>query len=255
MPLLYEKKGKIAYFTLNRPADLNALDFETFSQLSDALIDFRDDENSLVGIVTGAGNKAFGAGADIKTIIPLLAKKELHWQQTPTVQRGLELYKPLVAAVNGLALGGGLELALACDIRVASENAMFGVPEVKLGLIPGWGGTQRLTRFIPSTIAAEMMFTGDPIDAQEAYRIGLVSKVVPQAELMTTAEGIANRILQVGPLAVRSAKQAMLRGAGVHLEEALKLEWDLITLLFASEDHAEGRQAFIEKRKPQFKGR
>jgi len=255
MALLYEKKGKIAYITINRPQAMNAFDPETFQELSNALINFRDDDNLGAGIVTGAGEKAFCAGADIKTIIPYMAEHALYWQKVPTIMRGLELYKPLIAAVNGLALGGGLELALACDIRVASENARFGVPEVTLGLIPGWGGTQRLPRCVPWATAAEMLFTGKPISAQDAYRIGLVNRVVPPAELMPTAEAIARDILKVAPLAVKAAKQAMLRGTSVSLEEGLKIEADLEAPLFASEDLAEGRKAFTEKRKPEFKGR
>ena len=255
MALIYEKKGKIAYITLNRPQAMNAFDPETFKELSDALIDFRDDDNLGVAIITGAGEKAFAAGADIKTIIPWLAEHPLYWEKVPSIMRGLELYKPVIAAVNGLALGGGLELVLACDIRIAAENAIFGVPEVTLGLIPGWGGTQRLPRCVPRAIAAEMLFTGKSISAQEAYRVGLVNKVVPLTELMPTAEAVANDILKVGPLAVRAAKQAMLRGTNMSLEEGLKVEADLTVPLFASEDMAEGRKAFIEKRKPEFKGR
>jgi len=255
LALIYEKKGKIAYITLNRPQAMNAFDPETFKELSDALIDFRDDDNLGVAIITGAGEKAFAAGADIKTIIPWLAEHPLYWEKVPSIMRGLELYKPVIVAVNGLALGGGLELVLACDIRIAAENAIFGVPEVTLGLIPGWGGTQRLPRCVPRAIAAEMLFTGKSISAQEAYRVGLVNKVVPLTELMPTAEAVANDILKVGPLAVRAAKQAMLRGTNMSLEEGLKVEADLTVPLFASEDMAEGRKAFIEKRKPEFKGR
>ena len=255
MALLYEKKEKIAYITLNRPEAMNAFDPDTFKELSTALIDFRDDDNLGVVIIRGAGDKAFAAGADIKTIIPWLAEHPLYWQKIPSIMRGLELYKPTIAAVNGLALGGGLELVLACDIRVASENAKFGVPEVTLGLIPGWGGTQRLPRCIPWAIAAEMLFTGKPISAQDAYRLGLVNRVVPLAELMPTAEAIARDILNAGPLAVRAAKQAMVRGTGVSLDEGLNIEADLEVPLFASEDLAEGRQAFMEKRKPVFKGK
>ncbi len=255
MALIYEKKGKIAYITLNRPQAMNAFDPESFKELSDALIDFRDDDNLGVAIITGTGEKAFAAGADIKTIIPWFAGHPLYWEKVPSIMRGLELYKPVIAAVNGLALGGGLELVLACDIRIAAENAIFGVPEVTLGLIPGWGGTQRLPRCVPRAIAAEMLFTGKPISAQEAYRVGLVNKVVPLTELMPAAEAVANDILKVGPLAVRAAKQAMLRGTNMSLEEGLKVEADLTVPLFASEDMAEGRKAFIEKRKPEFKGR
>lgn len=255
MALIYEKKGKIAYITINRPEAMNAFDPETYQEFSNALVDFRDDDNLGVAIVTGAGDKAFAAGADIKTIIPYLAERPRYWEKVPTIMRGLELCKPLIAAVNGLALGGGLEAVLACDIRIASENARFGVPEVTLGLIPGWGGTQRLPRCIPWAIAAEMLFTGKPISAQEAYRLGLVNRVVPPSELMSAAEAVANDILKVGPLAVKAAKLAMLRGTGVTLEEGLKIEADLTLPLFASEDLGEGRKAFIEKRKPEFKGK
>jgi len=255
MALIYEKKGKIAYFTMNRPEARNAFDPETFQELSQALLDFRDDDDLGVGIITGAGDKAFVAGADIKTIIPWLAEHPLYWEKYPTVMRGLDLCKPLIAAVNGFALGGGLELALACDIRVASENAIFGIPEVGLGLIPGWGGTQRLPRCVPWTIAAQMLLTGKPINAQEAYRVGLVSKVVPLPELMPAVEEIANDILTVAPLAAKAAKQAMYRGINMSLEEGLKVEADLEMPLFASEDLAEGRKAFMEKRRPEFKGR
>jgi Enoyl-CoA hydratase/carnithine racemase len=234
---------------------MNAYDPETFEELSDALVDFRDDDNLGVAIITGAGEKAFIAGADIKTILPYLAERPLYWEKVPTIMRGLELYKPLIAAINGFALGGGLETALACDIRIASENAMFGVPEVTLGIIPGWGGTQRLPRCVPWAMAAQMLFTGKPISAQEAYRIGLVNRVVPITELMPAAEAMAKDILRVAPLAVKAAKQAMFRGMNMSLEEGLKVEADLMAPLFASEDHVEGRNAFLEKRKPEFKGK
>ena len=255
MALIYEKKGKVTYITLNRPQARNAFDPETVKEMSDALVDFRDDDDLWVGIITGIGDKAFAAGADIDKLLPWISTHPLYWGKVPSITRGLELYKPIIAAVNGLALGGGLELVLACDIRIAAENAIFGVPEVTLGLIPGWGGTQRLPRCVPRAIAAEMLFTGKPISAQEAYRVGLVNKVVPLTELMPAAEAVANDILKVGPLAVRAAKQAMLRGTNMSLEEGLKVEADLTVPLFASEDMAEGRKAFIEKRKPEFKGR
>jgi len=255
MALIYEKKGKIAYITLNRPEARNAFDPETVQEMSDALVDFRDDDDLWVGIITGTGDKAFAAGADIDKLLPWIAAHPLYWGKVPSITRGLELYKPIIAAVNGLALGGGLEVVLACDIRIASENATFGVPEVALGVIPGWGGTQRLPRNIPWAIAAELLMTGKPISAQEAYRVGLVNKVVPPAELMPAAEAVANNILKLGPLAVRAAKQAMLRGTSMSLEEGLRVEADLETQLFASDDMAEGRKAFLAKRKPEFKGR
>ena len=169
--------------------------------------------------------------------------------------RGLELWKPLIAAVNGLALGGGLEIALACDLRIASEGARFGLPEVTLGLIPGWGGTQRLPRVVPWCKAAEILLMGRPIDAQEAYRIGLVNKVVPPEAVMPTAKEWANTICQAGPLAVRAAKEAMVRGSSMSLEEGLRLESSLVAYLFSTEDFTEGTTAFAEKRKPAYKAK
>jgi E-phenylitaconyl-CoA hydratase len=174
------KEGKIAVFTINRPEAMNAMNPEVFKELSDALIKFKDDDDLWVGIITGAGDRAFCAGADIKLMLPVIGElKDRPWAEPPIIMRGLNLWKPLIAAVNGTALGGGLEIALACDMRIASENATFAVPEVTLGLIPAWGGTQRLPRAIPMAKAAEMLLTGRPIDAQEAYRVGLVSRVVP----------------------------------------------------------------------------
>lgn len=169
--------------------------------------------------------------------------------------RGLDLWKPLIAAINGLALGGGLELALACDIRVASEKARLGVPEATLGLIPGWGGTQRLPRMIPWCKAAELLLTGKIIDAQEAYRTGLVNEVVPPTELMPAAKKWADAICQVGPLAVRAAKQAMIRGTSVSLDEGLQIETELIKHLSTTEDYKEGIRAYREKRRPKFEAK
>jgi enoyl-CoA hydratase/carnithine racemase len=169
--------------------------------------------------------------------------------------RGLEMWKPLVAAINGMALGGGLELALACDIRIAAESARLGTPEVTLGLIPGWGGTQRLPRAIPWCKAAELLLMGKLIDAQEAYRIGLVNAVVPQTEVMTTAKEWAKAICQAAPLAVRAAKEAMLRGSAMTIEEGLRLENSLVASVMATEDFIEGTTAFVEKRKPNYKAK
>jgi len=256
MVLKYEKRDRIAYITLNRPEALNAFNPELVQAFSEALIDFRDDDNLWVAIVTGAGERAFCAGADIKTLLPRM-KEQLSkpWLQPVTIMRGLEVWKPMIAAINGHALGGGLEVALACDIRIAAENATFGLPEVRLGLIAGWGGCARLPRVIPLAKAAEILLTGQPMSAQEAYRIGLVNEVVPLDQLMPTAERWAERIMEPGPLAVRAAKEIMVRSMNMTLEESLKLEWQKIGELFYTQDAEEGRQAFIEKRKPRFQAK
>ncbi len=255
MALIYEKKGRIATITINRPDALNAMDPPTLQELSASLIDFRDDSETWVVILTASGDRAFCAGADIKTMIPAMNEwRDKPWMMPPTIMRGLELWKPVIGAINGIALGGGCELALACDIRIASEKAVFGTPEVKLGLIPGWGGTQRLSRMIPQARAAEVILTGQPIDASEAYRLGLVNKVVPPAELMSTAQQWAKTICNNGPIAVRAAKEAIIKSRSLTLEEGLRLEWKLFSSLFNTEDFKEGTGAFIEKRKPDFKG-
>ena len=257
MAIDYEKEGRIAVFTINRPEARNAMNMEAKRELYELMVDFRADPDLWVGIITGSGEKAFCAGADIKDTLPFMKKhlRDSPWEIPPAPARGLEIWKPLIAAINGLALGGGLEIALSCDIRIASENARLGAPEVTLGILPGWGGTQRLPRFIPWCKAAEMIFTGKPIDAQEAYRIGLVNKVVPQAELMSTAREWAETICQAGPLAVRAAKEAMVRGYSMSLEEGLRLESSLFAYLLETEDFAEGARAFIEKRKPDYKAK
>jgi enoyl-CoA hydratase/carnithine racemase len=256
MALLYEKRGEIAYITIDRPRALNALDPETFQQLSEALLDFRDDAGSLVAIITGSGGRAFCIGADIREMLPALRDAgSQEWSQPATIMRGIELWKPIIAAINGRALGGGLELALACDLRIASDNAIFGMPEVNLGIIPGWGGTQRLPRAIPSAKAAELLLMGQSIDAQEAYRIGLVNKVVALSALLPTAEEWAQRLCQLPPLAVRAAKEAMLKGIDLSLEDGLQLEAGLEAFLFTTEDAEEAQKAFLEKRKPVFKGK
>jgi len=256
MSIDYKKEGKIALFTLNRPEAFNSIDPESLNEVSRALTDFKDDDELMVGIITGAGDRAFSVGADIKTMLPEI--KKTRGQPSagpPTIMRGLELWKPIIAAINGACLGGGLEIALACDLRIASENATFGLPEVTLGLIPGWGGTQRLPRVIPSARAAELLLTGRPINAQEAYRIGLVNKVVPLPELMLTAMQMAEMLCHPAPLAVRAAKQAMIQGTSLSLEGGLELEKTLNDFLVITEDFDEGCRAFAEKRKPVFKAR
>jgi len=256
MKIGYEKEGKIAIFTLNRPEALNAVDPELAEELSTALIDFKDDDQLWVGIITGAGDRAFSAGADIKKLLPGLRKtRGQPWAGPITIMRGLNLWKPLIAAVNGAALGGGLELALACDLRIASEKATFGVPEVMIGLIPGWGGTQRLPRLIPKAKAAELLLTGRPIDAQEAYRIGLVNKVVTATELMAAAKEMAEMLCRPAPLAVRAAKQAMIQGTSLSLGDGLELEKTLLDFLVTTKDFEEGCRAFIEKSRPLFKAK
>jgi len=252
----YHKDGKIATIIFNRPEALGALTVKGWRELHEALVEFRDNDELWVAIITGTGDKAFCSGADIKDMLPFIKKTaKKSWQQPATIMRGLDLWKPLIAALNGLTLGGGLEIAVSCDIRVASENAKFGFPEVKVGMFPGGGGMQRLPRLIPQGIAAELIFTGKIIDAQEAYRIGLVNKVVPQDKLMQTAKELAENICEVGPLAVRTAKEAMIKGMSLGLEEGLRLESTLAPGVVFSEDFEEGITAFAEKRKPKFKGK
>ncbi|MBN1369893.1 MAG: enoyl-CoA hydratase/isomerase family protein [Dehalococcoidaceae bacterium] len=256
MSLNFEINGKVAVFTLNRPEALNAIDMDLLKELSKALCEFKKDENLHVGIITGAGQRAFSVGADVNTLLPEMKKVDGNsCSQPPTNMRGLSLYKPLIAAINGAALGGGLELALACDLRIASQRAFLGLPEVNLGIIPGWGGTQRLMRLIPQAKAAEMLFTGRPIDAAEAHRIGLVNKVVPPEKLMDEAMEMAGLVLKPAQLAVRAAKQAMLQGASLSLDSGLRLEKSLFEMLMSSNDFNEGLTALKEKRKPNFEGR
>jgi enoyl-CoA hydratase/carnithine racemase len=253
----YQKEGRIAVFTINRPEALNAMNVQALKELGEAMADFRDDPDAWVGIITGAGDRAFCAGADIKDMLPFMQKAlpQTPWAVPDTPMRGLDIWKPLIAAINGVALGGGLEIALACDIRIASEKARLGVPEVMLGLIPGWGGTQRLPRVIPMCKAAEMLFTGKQIDAQEAHRIGLVNTIVPPEQVMPAAREMADAICKAGPLAVRAAKEAMVRGSSMTLEEGLKLENALEAYTLSTEDFAEGTKAFVEKRKPDYKAK
>lgn len=252
----YAKEGKIAIFRINRPEAMGAITVEGMRQFNNALIDFRDDDELWVGIITGTGDKVFSAGVDVKEFLPFIREtKHVKWRRQAGVIRGLDLWKPMIAACNGLTMGGGLEISLACDIMIASENAVFGLPEVKVGIIPGGGGTARLSRIIPRRLAAEMLFTGKTINAQEAYRIGLVNKVVPSDHLMEEAKKMAHSICEAAPLAVRYAKELMIRGASLAIEEALRLEDDVESTLMATEDFSEGITAFAEKRKPEFKGR
>jgi enoyl-CoA hydratase/carnithine racemase len=252
MKVLFEKKGPIAYVTINRPERLNACDFETYGRLAEVWREFRDDPALRVGILTGAGDRAFCAGSDVKTNY---VEKPVEEPQNKLFPLLLELYKPIIAAINGHANGGGLEQALACDIRVAAEHAQFGLGEVRLGWLPGAGGTQRLPRLIPLGRALEMLYTGNRIGAHEALRLGLVDHVVPMAALLSKCEEIATEICKSAPLAVARIKQAALRGIDLSLAEGLKLEHELYDWLQGTEDAREGARAFAEKRAPQWRGR
>src|SRR5437870_680577 len=255
--LLYEKKGAIAYVTLNRPKVLNALNQRTWEDLRAAFEDARDDAEVRGVILTGAGDKAFIAGADISELSHVTAieaeKSSTYGQEVLNLIENLG--KPVIAAVNGFALGGGCETAMACTIRVASEHAKFGQPEVTLGLIPGGGGTQRLPRLIGKGRALQIILSGEMISAQEAFRIGLVNEVVPAAELTTRAEAILKRIFSNAPVAVKYSLEAVNKGMETSQTEGLSLEASLFGLCAGTEDKKEGTQAFLQKRPAQFQGR
>ena len=243
----YEKEGRIAIIAINRPDALNALSSQVVRELNEAYIAFKDDNELWVAIITGAGGKAFSAGADIKEFQPGATEAK-----GPPRIRPDQIWKPFIAAINGYALGGGLELAMECDMRIAAEHARLGQPEVTIGFMPGGGGTQRLPRFVPRALAAEILLTGEHITAQEAYRIGLVNKVVPLSELMPTAKKMAETICQKGPLGVRATKEAMIRGYNMALDEGLELEKDMANRVKNTEDFMEGARAFAEKRPPDY---
>lgn len=255
--VIYEIRDKIAFVTINRPHAYNACDKPTYERLAEVWQDFAVNDDAWIAILTGAGDKAFCAGSDIKQNFS--AKPEpadaFNAGGRPDLMRGLDVWKPIIAAVNGHCNGGGMEMALGCDIRVASENAQFGLGESKLGLLPGGGGTQRLTRTIPLGDALWMLYSGERIDAAEAHRVGLVNRVVPLPDLMATAEEMARKILEAGPLAVRAIKQAAIKGLSMPLEDGLRLESHLFKMLAMTEDSVEGTRAFAEKRQPDWKAR
>jgi enoyl-CoA hydratase len=255
--LLYEKKDAIAWITFNRPKVLNALNRKTVEELREALIDARDDAVVRVLILTGAGEKSFVAGADIGELA----------QRTPVDGKDFSLFgqsvfhlletmgKPSICAINGFALGGGCELALCCTIRIASKTAKLGQPEVKLGILPGYGGSQRLARLCGKGVAHELCLTGEMITAEEALRIGLVNHTYEPGELLPAAEALAKKIIANAPLAVKYTSEAIERGTEMPLEEGLFLEATLFGLCCATEDMREGTKAFLEKRSPQFRGK
>ncbi len=257
--VLYETRGRIAYITLNRPEAMNALNGEVRQGLNEAWRNFREDPAVWTAIITGAGDRAFSAGADLKEMSRgREAEATGERQATPIVaSSGAEpaIWKPIIAAINGYCLAGGLELALRCDIRIAAEHARFGLTEVARGIIPGGGGTQRLPRAIPVALAMEMIFTAKHITAEEAQRIGLVNRVVPADQVMAAAEEVANQINANAPLSVRATKEAILRGLDTTLEEGLRLEGMFSRLIRYTEDSREGPKAFAEKRPARFQGR
>jgi enoyl-CoA hydratase len=255
--ILFEKRDGIAYITFNRPKVLNALNRKTIEELQDALLDARKDDAVRVLILTGAGEKAFVAGADIGELavqtpvngkeFSLFGQSVLHLLET--------MGKPSICAINGFALGGGCEMALACTIRIASKTAKLGQPEVKLGILPGYGGSQRLARLCGKGVAHELCLTGEMITAEEALRIGLVNHIYEPAELIPAAEAMAKKIIANGPLAVKFTMEAIERGMEMPQEEGLFLEATLFAVACATEDMREGTKAFLEKRPAQFKGK
>lgn len=264
--LLIDVADGVVTLTMNRPAARNALSPEMLCRMADAWRDFRDSKDQHVAILTGAGETDFCAGGDLKRTMPLVTgarKPEDAWDEkllatpnnfTDAILRGFELYKPVIAAVNGNALGGGTEMANACDLRVASENAVFGTPEAKVGLLPGGGSISRLPRQIPYAKAMEMLLIGDSWSAGQALEMGLLNYVVPRDALMPKARELASRLAENGPLAVRKIKEGVVRSSGEPLTRALEIENEVSVAVMTSRDAREGPRAFAEKRKPRFTG-
>jgi enoyl-CoA hydratase len=255
--VLLQKEERVAILTINRPKALNALNNETLLEIKNAVLEVKEDSGIDLLIITGAGDKAFVAGADISFMQNLSAMEGRAFgalgQEAFRIIEALE--KPVIAAVNGFALGGGCELAMCCDFRIAASSAKFGQPEVGLGITPGFGGTQRLPRLVGTGMAKQMLYTADVIDANEALRIGLVNSVVAPEELMDFVKKIAKRILSKGQIAVRLSKVAANEGMETDIDRAMTIEADVFGLCFATADQKEGMSAFVEKRKPQFTGK
>jgi enoyl-CoA hydratase len=265
--LLFETHDSIAYLTLNRPEVHNAINPELMVQLADAWQRVANDDAIRVAIITGAGKKAFSAGADLVRFLPLTTRERLpedEWDhavlKAPGLRdnamlHGFELHKPIIAAINGYCIAGGMELMLATDIRIAAEHATFGLMEAKWGLIPYAGSLVRVPRQIPYCNAMELLLTADPIDAHEARRLGLINHVLPAGQVMARVEDLARKIAANGPLAIRAIKQGVARTSGRPLEEGYQIENELARTVFSSEDAKEGPRAFREKRQPNFKGK
>jgi enoyl-CoA hydratase len=254
--LLVERQDRVAFITINRPEKRNALNLKTREEGAAALDELAEDDSVRVVIITGAGDKAFIAGADIGEFAGRTSVEQRSVMLGRSLFTAIDSFpKPVIAMINGYCLGGGNELAMACDLRIASETASFGQPEINLGIIPGGGGTQRLTRLVGEGKAMELILTGEIIDARTAALLGLVNMVVPLEELRAKTLEIANRIADKSPIALRMAKEAVKLASRSNLDEGLRREIDLFALCFSSEDKDEGVSAFLEKRKPEFKGR
>lgn len=264
--LLIDRRDGVMTLTMNRPAAHNALSPQMLVRLAQAWYEFRDTAELRVAILTGTGDESFSAGGDLKLTMPLVTgarQPEDEWDErlmsnlqqfTDAILRGFYIYKPIIAAVNGQALGGGTEITNACDLRVAAEHAMFGTPEAKVGLLPGGGSLTRLPRQIPYAKALEILMIGDPFTAREALAMGLLNYVVPKEDLMAKARELAGKLAENGPLAVRKIKEGVLRSSGRSLEEALAIEDEVSSAVLGSKDAREGPRAFKEKRRPNFKG-
>lgn len=263
MTIRTETRHHVLHVTIDRPEARNALSLEMGRRLAEVWTEFRDDPDLRVAVLTGAGDKSFCAGADLKEVgayygsMTPIQRRELgeHAPGLGGITRNLDTAKPVIAAIGGYCLAGGLELALACDVRIAADHATFGFPEVRRGIIPGAGGTQRLPRLVPEGIALEMLISGNPIDAATALRIGLVNRVVPRDELLNVAGGLAERIAANAPLAVQAIRHAVRRGHHLPLDEALRLEQFYAESVRTTEDAQEGIRAFVEKREAVFKGK
>ncbi len=257
MGLDFEVRDRVAYLTLNRPEAMNAMDPELYKALSDAWIEVRDNPEIWCTVITGAGDRAFTAGADLKKTIPRQPEMWEFWQTQADqiLNRGLEVWKPVIAAVNGYCLAGGMTLLFATDIRIAAEHATFGISEVKRGILPGNGGTQRALRQLPYPIAMELLLIGDQLTAQQALQYGLLNRVVPKEELMPTAEVYARKIVANAPLAVRAIKELAVRSQYMHLADGLRMEAAIQQALRQTDDAKEGPRAFAEKRPANWTGR